>query len=260
MALPKLGVPQYELSLPSTGKTVKYRPFLVKEEKVLLLAMESQEEKQVIDAVKNVLKSCVISRIKVDQLPSFDLEYLFLKIRAAAIGEVIEMTVTCTDDGETNATATINIDEVEVTGSKYLDKESIKNRFFNIQAEEVMQESTLERALLELNDVRGVTARSTLKRGKISGSSDIVLEVEEGRPYYFGMDADNFGSEFTGQARFGTTAIANSLWKFSDEVFLRMVKSDDDQNLLTGYYQLPLDKFGRSTFKVGYHYCPGKVI
>ena len=115
MALPKLGVPQYELSLPSTGKTVKYRPFLVKEEKVLLLAMESQDEKQVIDAVKNVLKSCVISRIKVDQLPSFDLEYLFLKIRAAAIGEVIEMTVTCTDDGETNATASINIDEVEVT-------------------------------------------------------------------------------------------------------------------------------------------------
>lgn len=115
MALPKLGVPQYELSLPSTGKTVKYRPFLVKEEKVLLLAMESQDEKQVIDAVKNVLKSCVISRIKVDQLPSFDLEYLFLKIRAAAIGEVIEMTVTCTDDGETSATASINIDEVEVT-------------------------------------------------------------------------------------------------------------------------------------------------
>ena len=114
MALPKLGVPQYELSMPSTGKTVKYRPFLVKEEKVLLLAMESQEEKQVVDAVKNVLKSCVISRIKVDQLPSFDLEYLFLKIRGAAIGEVIEMTVTCTDDGETSATATINIDEVEV--------------------------------------------------------------------------------------------------------------------------------------------------
>ena len=114
MALPKLGVPQYELSMPSTGKTVKYRPFLVKEEKVLLLAMESQEEKQVVDAVKNVLKSCVISRIKVDQLPSFDLEYLFLKIRGAAIGEVIEMTVTCTDDGETTTTATINIDEVEV--------------------------------------------------------------------------------------------------------------------------------------------------
>ena len=115
MPLPKITTSEHELVLPSNGKTVKYRPFLVKEEKVLLLAMESQDEKQVIDAVKNVLKSCVISRIKVDQLPSFDLEYLFLKIRAAAIGEVIEMTVTCTDDGETNATASINIDEVEVT-------------------------------------------------------------------------------------------------------------------------------------------------
>lgn len=127
MALPKLGVPQYELSMPSTGKTVKYRPFLVKEEKVLLLAMESQEEKQVIDAVKNVLKSCVISRIKVDQLPSFDLEYLFLKIRAAAIGEVIEMTVTCTDDGSTSATATINIDEVEVIKEEGHDRKIMLN-------------------------------------------------------------------------------------------------------------------------------------
>jgi hypothetical protein len=80
MALPKLGVPQYELKLPSSGKTIKYRPFLVKEEKVLLVALESEDEKQIINAVKNVLKACVISRIKVDQLPSFDLEYLFLKI------------------------------------------------------------------------------------------------------------------------------------------------------------------------------------
>lgn len=146
------------------------------------------------------------------------------------------------------------IDEVEIQGNKYLDKESIKKRFFNVQAEKIMQESTLERVLLELNDVRGVKARSTLKPGKISGSSDLVLEVEETRPYYFGIDADNFGSEFTGQARFGTTAIVNSLWKFSDEVFFRAVKSDDDQNLFTGYYQIPIDRFGRSTFKVGYTY------
>lgn len=114
MALPKLGVPTYELTLPSTGKTVKYRPFLVKEEKVLLLALESNNEKEVITAVKNTLRACILSRVKVDQLPSFDLEYLFLKIRAAAVGEVIEMTVTCTDDNETQAKASINIDEVEV--------------------------------------------------------------------------------------------------------------------------------------------------
>ena len=114
MALPKLGVPTYELILPSTGKTVKYRPFLVKEEKLLLLAMESESEKEVISAVKTLLKNCVISRIKVDNLPSFDLEYLFLKIRAAAVSEIIELTVTCTDDNETQVKAEIDLSEVEV--------------------------------------------------------------------------------------------------------------------------------------------------
>lgn len=114
MALPKLGYPTYELELPSTGKTIKYRPFLVKEEKVLLLALESQDEKQVINAVKDLIKNCVVSRIKVEELPSFDLEYLFLKIRAASIGETIVMNVTCLDDNETEVEAVININEVEV--------------------------------------------------------------------------------------------------------------------------------------------------
>ena len=114
MALPKIGYPTYELELPSTGKSVKYRPFLVKEEKVLLLALEAEDEKQVIGAVKDLLKNCVISRIKVETLPSFDLEYLFLKIRAASIGEMINLTVTCLDDNETQTEAQININEVEV--------------------------------------------------------------------------------------------------------------------------------------------------
>ena len=114
MALPKIGYPTYELELPSTGKNIKYRPFLVKEEKVLLLALESKDEKQVIGAVKDLIKNCVITRIKVDTLPSFDLEYLFLKIRGASIGENIILTVTCLDDNETQVEANINIDDVEV--------------------------------------------------------------------------------------------------------------------------------------------------
>tara|TARA_B100000424_G_scaffold214530_1_gene172269 strand:- start:2945 stop:3658 length:714 start_codon:yes stop_codon:yes gene_type:complete len=114
MALPKIGYPTYELELPSTGKSIKYRPFLVKEEKVLLLALESKDEKQVIGAVKDLIKNCVITRIKVDTLPSFDLEYLFLKIRGASIGENIILTVTCLDDNETQVEANINIDDVEV--------------------------------------------------------------------------------------------------------------------------------------------------
>ncbi len=114
MALPKIGYPTYELELPSTGKNIKYRPFLVKEEKVLLMALESKDEKQIISAVKDLIKNCVISRIKVDTLPSFDLEYLFLKIRGASIGENITLTVTCLDDNETQVEANININEVEV--------------------------------------------------------------------------------------------------------------------------------------------------
>ena len=114
MALPKLGYPTFELELPSTGKNIKYRPFLVKEEKVLLMALESKDEKQVVSAVKDLIKNCVITRIKVDTLPSFDLEYLFLKIRGASIGENITLTVTCLDDNETQVEANININDVEI--------------------------------------------------------------------------------------------------------------------------------------------------
>ena len=95
MALPKLGYPTFELELPSTGKTIKYRPFLVKEEKVLLLALESKDEKQVIGAVKDLIKNCVITRIKVDTLPSFDLEYLFLQVRTKSVGETAKVPLMC---------------------------------------------------------------------------------------------------------------------------------------------------------------------
>ena len=114
MALPKIGIPTYELELPSTGKTVKYRPFLVKEEKVLLLALESEDEAQIASAVKDLIKNCVLSRIKVNELPTFDLEYLFLRIRAAAVGEIITMKILCRDDEKTRVDAKIDINEVEV--------------------------------------------------------------------------------------------------------------------------------------------------
>ena len=114
MALPKVGYPTYELELPSTGKTVKYRPFLVKEEKVLLLALESEDEKQIRQAVKDLIKNCVLSRIKVDQLPIFDLEYLFLNIRGASIGESLSLTVTCQDDNETKVDVKVSIGDIQV--------------------------------------------------------------------------------------------------------------------------------------------------
>ena len=102
MPLPTITTPTYELNLPSTGKKIKYRPFLVKEEKILILALETRDQNQITNAVKDVLKKCVITRgIKIDDLPTFDIEYLFLNIRAKSIGEDINMIVTCPDDRKT---------------------------------------------------------------------------------------------------------------------------------------------------------------
>tara|TARA_B100001778_G_scaffold294876_1_gene266779 strand:- start:15 stop:737 length:723 start_codon:yes stop_codon:yes gene_type:complete len=118
MPLPKITTAEYELKLPSSGKTIKYRPFLVKEEKILILSLESQDNKQITNAVKQVLKECVISKgIKIDQLPSFDIEYLFLNVRGKSVGETIDLLVTCGDDGETEVPVTISIDEITVSKS-----------------------------------------------------------------------------------------------------------------------------------------------
>lgn len=115
MPLPKIVTPTYELTLPSNQKQIKYRPFLVKEEKVLILAMESGDSKEITNAVKTVLKDCILSRgIKIDSLPSFDIEYLFLNIRAKSVGESVELVVTCPDDDETQVDVVVNIDEIKV--------------------------------------------------------------------------------------------------------------------------------------------------
>ena len=115
MPLPKISTPTYELELPSTGKKVKYRPFLVKEEKILIIAMESEDEKQITNAIKEVISSCIVSRgIKVEQLSTFDIEYLFLNIRGKSVGEEMEVMVTCPDDGVTQIPTTINLDDIKV--------------------------------------------------------------------------------------------------------------------------------------------------
>ena len=115
MPLPKIATPTYELTLPSNKKKISYRPFLVKEEKILILAMESEDPMEVTRAVKNVLKECVLTRgIKIDSLPSFDIEYLFLNIRAKSVGESVELLITCPDDGTTQVECSVNIQEIEV--------------------------------------------------------------------------------------------------------------------------------------------------
>ena len=115
MPLPKIVTPTHELTLPSNGKKITYRPFLVKEEKILILAIESNSLKDISRAIKDVLRNCILTKgVKVDELPTFDIEYLFLNIRARSIGESIELVVTCPDDRETKVNATVYIDEVQV--------------------------------------------------------------------------------------------------------------------------------------------------
>jgi len=115
MPLPKIATPLYELELPSTGETIQYRPFLVKEEKVLVIALESEDTKQITTAIKTVISNCIKTRgIKVEELPTFDIEYLFLNIRGKSVGEELDVNVTCPDDGSTQVKMMINLDDIQV--------------------------------------------------------------------------------------------------------------------------------------------------
>ena len=119
MPLPTIETPTHELKLPSSNKKIRYRPFLVKEEKVLIIALESKNQSEITNAVTQVLKNCVLTRgIDIDNLPTFDIEYLFLNIRAKSIGEDIKVTVTCPDDRKTKVPVTIYVDEIKVIKPK----------------------------------------------------------------------------------------------------------------------------------------------
>ena len=124
MPLPTIETPVYELKLPSTNKKIRYRPFLVKEEKVLIIALESKNQIDITTAVTEVLKKCILTKgVNVDSLPTFDIEYLFLNVRAKSVGEDINLVVTCPDDKETEVPVTIYVDEIEVIKSKEHNKD-----------------------------------------------------------------------------------------------------------------------------------------
>ena len=114
MALPKLEVPIYELTVPSTDEKIKYRPFLIKEEKILLIAMESGANEDVIQAVKQIVSECTFNKLKLGSMPMFDVEYIFLQIRSKSVGEVSKLKVLCRDDGETYANVEVDLTEIEV--------------------------------------------------------------------------------------------------------------------------------------------------
>jgi len=115
MPLPKIAAPTYELELPSTGETIKFRPFLVREEKLLVIALESEDTKQITNAIKAVIKNCILTKgVKVEHLPTFDIEFLFLNIRGKSVGEQLDVNIVCPDDGVTEVLVQIDLDDIKV--------------------------------------------------------------------------------------------------------------------------------------------------
>ena len=128
MALPKLTTPTYELEIPSTDEKIKYRPFLVKEEKILMMAMESKSSADITQAVKDIVNECTFNKVKIDDMPMFDVEYIFLQIRAKSVGEISKLKLLCPDDKETYADVEVDLNEVKVqVGDNHTNKIDLGN-------------------------------------------------------------------------------------------------------------------------------------
>ena len=128
MALPKLTTPTYELEIPSTDEKIKYRPFLVKEEKILMMAMETKSESDIVQAVRDIVSECTFNKINLGTMPMFDVEYIFLNIRSKSVGEVSKLKLLCPDDKKTYADIEINLNEVKVqVGDDHTNKIDLGN-------------------------------------------------------------------------------------------------------------------------------------
>ena len=174
MPLPKINAPTYELVIPSSKKKIKYRPFLVKEEKILVIAMESSDIKDIANAVKQVLTSCILTRgIKVDKLSTFDIEYLFLNVRGKSVGETVDIMVTCPDDGETTVPVTVDLDAIQVK----FDPEHTKDIKLDEKLTMRMKYPSLDQFIKENFQVEGVDFEQSIDM--IAECVDMIFSEEE---------------------------------------------------------------------------------
>ena len=175
MALPKLNTPTYELEIPSTDEKVKYRPFLVKEEKILMMAMEADENKEIVNAVKEIVHSCTFEKLDIANLPMFDIEYIFLNIRAKSVGETSKLKVLCQDDGKTYADLELNLSEVKVqVGEDHTNKVELSDDMGMI-----MTYPTLE-SFINLG-LTNITPKNMLE---VIGSCILQIYEEKGEKVY----------------------------------------------------------------------------
>ena len=197
MALPKIDTPTYELTLPSQDVKVKFRPFLVKEEKILLMALESQNNDEIYQATKQIVETCTFNTIKVDELPTFDLEYIFLQIRAKSVGEISKFKVLCPDDKKTYANVEVDLSKVNVeVDDKHTNKIIVdENRKLGVVLKyptmNVLKSGTMENATVEqIFDVLADCVDHIYEGDKIYPSKDST--PQEIKEFFEGLSQESF--------------------------------------------------------------------
>ena len=197
MALPKIDTPTYELTLPSQDAKVKFRPFLVKEEKILLMALESQNNDEIYQATKQIVESCTFNTLKVDELPTFDLEYIFLQIRAKSVGEISKFKVLCPDDKKTYANVEVDLSKVNVeVDDKHTNKIIVdENRKLGVVLKyptmNVLKSGTMENATVEqIFDVLADCVDHIYEGDKIYPSKDST--PQEIKEFFEGLSQESF--------------------------------------------------------------------
>ena len=175
MALPKLTTPTYELEIPSTDEKIKYRPFLVKEEKILMMALESKSEKDITQAVKDIVSECTFNKVNIDLMPMFDVEYIFLNIRSKSVGEVSKLKILCPDDKKTYADVELDLNEVNVqVGEDHTNKIELGNGMGMI-----MKYPSIDS--FKDSGIRGINASNMLE---VISTCILQIFEEEGKKVY----------------------------------------------------------------------------
>jgi len=220
MALPKLETPTYELELPSTGEKIKYRPFLVKEQKVLMMAQESKKEDEIINTISSIIDSCTFNKLSGDSLPMFDVEYIFLKIRSKSVGETSTVQILCPDDEETRVPTTINLEEVDVQMTKDHSNEII-----------ISDDIKMIMKYPRLGDMKKINTGESQVKQVFSILKLCVKEIHHGETIYNSVDIsdkdiEEFVDNFTTSQFEGVTNFFDSMPKLRHTVMVTNPKTN----------------------------------
>ena len=226
MALPKLNTPTYELELPSTAQKIKYRPFLVKEQKVLMMAQESNEDKQIAEAMGSLVSSCTFGKVDSNKSPMFDLEYVFLKIRGKSVGETVKLNLICPDDGKTTVPIDLKLDDISV---QMLDEHT--NEINITDSVKVVFRYPL------LSDMMGMKKDSTDVEKVFHFLVNCIHEIHYGDDVYNRIDLkdkeiEDFIDQFTGEQYELITSFFNSMPKLRHTVEITNPKTKKKSEVL----------------------------